>query len=60
MKNQMSRGEFIRLGGLSLTGALMSNIVLANDIFSGNSITNQDSVLIRKLIESNYANVKTI
>ena len=60
MKNQMSRGEFIRLGGLSLTGALMSNIVLANDIFSGNSITKQDSVLIRKLIESNDAKVKTI
>lgn len=60
MKNQMSRGEFIRLGGLSLTGALMSNIVFANDFFSGNSITKQDSELIKKLIESNDAKVKTI
>lgn len=56
----MSRGEFIRLGGLSLAGALVSNVVFANDIFSGSSITKEDSELIKKLILGNDAKVKSI
>ena len=60
MKHQMSRGEFIRLGGLSLAGALVSNVVLANDFFSQNTTVKEDTELMKKLILNNDAKVKSI
>lgn len=60
MKNQMTRGEFIRLGGLSLAGALVSNAVLGNDFLSENKTSKEDTALMKKLILSNDAKVTSI
>jgi hypothetical protein len=60
MKNQMSRGEFIRLSGLTLAGALVSDVVFANDLFLKNTTSKEDSELMKKLILNNDAKVKSI
>ncbi|MEL1252288.1 hypothetical protein AAEO57_00765 [Flavobacterium sp. DGU38] len=60
MKHQMSRGEFIRLGGLSLAGVFASNVVFANDFFSESISVKEDAELMKKLILSNDAKVKSI
>ena len=60
MKQQMSRGEFIKLGGLTLAGALVSNVVFANDLLSNNSTAKEDTELMKKLILNNDAKVKSI
>lgn len=60
MKHQMSRGEFIKLGGLTLAGALVSNVVFANDLLSNNSTAKEDTELMKKLILNNDAKVKSI
>lgn len=60
MKNQMSRGEFIRLGGLTLAGALVSDVVFANDLLSNNSMTKEDIQFMKKLLLNNDAKVKGI
>jgi len=60
MKNQISRGEFIKLSGLTLAGALVSNVVFANDFLSSNSNAKEDIELMKKLILNNDAKVKTI
>lgn len=60
MKNQMSRGEFIRLGGLSLAGALVSDVVFANDFLSENKKSKEDTEFMKKLILSNDIRVKSI
>ena len=60
MKNQISRGEFIRLSGLTLAGALVSNAIFANDLLVNNSTSQEDIQLMKKLILSNDAKVKTI
>jgi hypothetical protein len=60
MKNQMSRGEFIRLGGLSLTGALVSNIVFANDFLFDSKTAKEDIELMKKLVLNNDAKVKSV
>jgi len=60
MKNQMNRGEFLRLGGLSLAGILASDLVFANDFFSNNNSGKEDVQLMKKLISGNDARVKSI
>lgn len=60
MKHQMSRGEFIKLGGLTLAGALVSNVVFANDLLSNKSVVKEDTELMKKLILNNDAKVKSI
>ncbi|MEO8532435.1 MAG: hypothetical protein ABI441_01730 [Flavobacterium sp.] len=60
MKQQISRGEFLRLGGLSLGGVLVSNILFANDMFSDNDTSKEDIQLMNKLILNNDAKVKTL
>lgn len=60
MKNQISRGEFIKLGGLTLAGALVSNVVFANNVLSNNSTAKEDTELMKKLILNNDAKVKSI
>ncbi|WP_281310171.1 hypothetical protein [Flavobacterium flavigenum] len=60
MKNQMSRGEFIRLGGLSLAGALVSDVVFANDFLSENKKSKEDTELMKKLILNNDAKVTSL
>ncbi|MDR7211699.1 hypothetical protein [Flavobacterium piscis] len=60
MKHQMSRGEFIKLGSLTLAGALVSDVVFANDLLSNNSIVKEDTELMKKLILNNDAKVKSI
>lgn len=60
MKHQMSRGEFIKLGGLTLAGALVSNVVFANNLLSNNSTAKEDTELMKKLILNNDAKVKSI
>jgi hypothetical protein len=60
MKNQISRGEFIRLSGLTLAGALVSDAIFANDLLVSNSTSQEDIQLMKKLILSNDAKVKTI
>ena len=56
----MSRGEFIRLGGLTLAGTLVSDVVFANDLFSNNSTAKEDTELMKKLLLNNDAKVKSI
>lgn len=56
----MSRGKFIRLGGLTLAGALVSDLVFANDLFSDNGKTKVDTQLMKKLLLNNDAKVKSI
>ncbi len=60
MKNQMSRGEFLRLGSLSLAGTLVSDLAFANDFFSNNNPAKEDVLLMQKLISSNDAKVKIL
>jgi hypothetical protein len=60
MKQQMSRGKFIRLSGLTLAGALVSDALFANDLFLNNSTSKEDIQLIKKLILNNDAKVKSI
>jgi hypothetical protein len=60
MKHQMSRGEFIRLGSLTLAGTLISDVAFANDLFSKNSIAKEDIQLMKKLLLNNDAKVKTL
>lgn len=59
MKHQMSRGEFIRLSSLTLAGALVSDIVSANDFLNSNT-AKEDIQLMKKLILNNDAKVKSI
>jgi hypothetical protein len=60
MKHQMSRGEFIRLSSLTLAGALVSDVVSANNFFSNNNTAKEDVQLMGKLILNNDAKVKSI
>lgn len=60
MKHQMSRGEFIRLGGLTLAGALVSDIAFANDLFTNNNSLKVDTQLMKKLLLNNDAKVKSL
>ncbi|MBA4316871.1 MAG: hypothetical protein C0412_00575 [Flavobacterium sp.] len=60
MKHQMSRGKFIRLGGLTLAGALVSDIAFANDLFSNNNQTKVDIELMKNLLLNNDAKVKSL
>jgi hypothetical protein len=60
MKHQMSRGKFIRLGGLTLAGALISDVAFANDFFSANNTAKVDIELMKKLLLNNDAKVKSI
>lgn len=60
MKQNMSRGEFIRLSSLSLGGILMSNALFANDFFAKEITAKEDLQLMKKLILNNDAKVKTI
>ncbi len=56
----MSRGKFIRLGGLTLAGALVSDFALANDFFSNNSQPKIDVQLMKSLLLNNDAKVKSL
>ncbi|AOW11298.1 hypothetical protein EM308_07405 [Flavobacterium gilvum] len=56
----MSRGEFIKLGGLSLVGTLVSNSIFANDFFLNKNKTKEDVLLMKKLLLNNDAKVKII
>lgn len=58
MKHQMSRGKFIRLSGLTLAGALISDVVFANDLIM-NSKPKIDTQLMKKLLLNNDAKVKS-
>lgn len=60
MKQNMSRGEFIRLSSLSLGGILMSNALFANDFFAKEITAKEDLQLMKKLILNNDAKVKNI
>lgn len=60
MKHKMSRGKFIRLGGLSLAGALISDVAFANDFFSNNNQPKVDVPLMKKLLLNNDAKVKSL
>ena len=56
--NPISRGEFLKLGSLSLLGALVSDSVFANDRFFSATTAKVDLDLMQKLILNNDANVK--
>lgn len=58
--NKISRGEFLKLGSLSLLGALVSDAVLANDSFFSAATAKVDEALMKKLILHNDAYVKNI
>ncbi|KDN55809.1 hypothetical protein [Flavobacterium seoulense] len=59
--NKMSRGEFLKLGSLSLLGALASDAVLANDtFFSADATAKVDHELMKKLIATNDTSVKLV
>ncbi len=60
MKHQMSRGEFIKLGGLTLAGALVSNSAFANNMFSNENTLKTDVQLMKMLLLNNDAKVKTL
>ncbi|MCD0468782.1 hypothetical protein [Flavobacterium sp. JAS] len=60
MKKQISRGEFIRLSGLTLAGALVSDAIFANDLFLKNNTSKEDIQLMKKLILNNDATVRKI
>ncbi|MEP7093397.1 MAG: hypothetical protein ABI793_05000, partial [Flavobacterium sp.] len=60
MKQQMSRGKFIRLSGLTLAGALVSDALFANDLFLNSTTSKEDIQLMKKLISNNDAKVKSI
>ncbi|MEN9907086.1 MAG: hypothetical protein RLZZ540_227 [Bacteroidota bacterium] len=58
--NHISRGEFLKLGSLSLLGALVSDAIFANDRFFSATTTKVDSDLMKKLLLSNDTKVKSI
>lgn len=58
--NKISRGEFLKLGSLSLLGALVSDTVFANDGFFSAAAAKVDEALMKKLILHNDAYVKNI
>jgi len=58
--NHISRGEFLKLGSLSLLGALVSDTVFANDGFFSAAAAKVDEGLMKKLILHNDAYVKNI
>ena len=58
--NPISRGEFLKLGSLSLLGALVSDAVLANDRFFSATTTKVDSLLMKKLLLSNDEKVEQL
>lgn len=58
--NHISRGEFLKLGGLSLLGALVSDAVLANDTFFSATTAKVDAVLMKKLLLTNDAKVEQL
>jgi len=58
--NKISRGEFLKLGSLSLLGALVSDAVFANDGFFSAAAAKVDEALMKKLILHNDAYVKSI
>lgn len=60
MKRRISRGEFIRLSSLTLAGALVSDVVFANDLILNNNNSNEDIQLMKNLILNNDAKVKSI
>ncbi|MGM8360587.1 hypothetical protein ACSV4D_01585 [Flavobacterium sp. ARAG 55.4] len=51
--NPISRGKFLKLGSLSLLGALVSDAVLANDHFLSAPETKKDALLMKKLLLHN-------
>lgn len=55
----ISRGEFLKLGSLSLLGTFASELVMANDLFIDNS-AKVDSLLMNKLLLNNDAKVKSL
>ena len=57
--NMISRGEFLKLGSLSLLGTFASELVMANDLFIDNS-AKVDSLLMNKLLFNNDAKVKSL
>lgn len=56
----ISRGEFIRLSGLTLAGALVSDVIFANDMLLNHNEGKEDIQLMKKLILNNDAKVKSI
>jgi hypothetical protein len=60
MKSQMSRGEFIKLGSLTLAGALVPNVVFADTLFSINNTSKEDVQLMKLLLLNNDAKVKSL
>ena len=58
--NTISRGEFLKLGSLSLLGALVSDSVLANDSLFSATAVKVDLYLMQKLLVNNDSNVKSI
>ncbi len=56
----MSRGEFIKLGSLTLAGALVSNVAFANNLFSNNNKMKVDVQLMQKLLLNNDIKVKSL
>ncbi|MFA9192324.1 hypothetical protein AAGV28_13175 [Flavobacterium sp. FZUC8N2.13] len=58
--NHISRSEFLKLGGLSLLSALVSDAVLANDSFFSATATKVDSLLMNKLLSTNDARVEQL
>lgn len=58
--NKISRGEFLKLGSLSLLGALVSDAVLANDGFFSAPTAKVDSLLMKKLLLSNDLKVEQL
>ncbi|GEC71171.1 hypothetical protein SAMN05443543_101308 [Flavobacterium flevense] len=58
--NPISRGEFLKLGSLSLLGALVSDAVLANEHFLSAPATKKDSHLMKKLLLHNDETVEEL
>lgn len=56
----ISRGEFLKLGSLSLLSALVSDAVFANDSFFSATATKVDSHLMKKLLLNNDAKVEQL
>ena len=58
--NTFSRSEFLKLGSLSLLGALVSDSVFANDGFFSAAAVKIDTDLMKKLLLNNDAKVKVL
>ena len=56
----ISRGEFLKLGSMSLLATLVSDAVLANDTFFNAIAVKIDENLMQKLVLNNDAKVKSI